>query len=145
MRFPKKVRNALNFFVKECKKKFGKDLVSIILFGSRVKGYAREDSDYDILILIENLPDIKERFNLIEDLEDKIWDKYQIKISSFLLEPEELFEPINPLLFGILSGYKILYGKKKWFRYLENAKEWIRELKPIYIEGEKEWKIEELV
>jgi len=82
---------------------------------------------------------------LIEDLEDKIWDKYQIKISSLLVEPEELFEPINPLLFGILSGYKILYGKKRWFKYLENAKKWIKELKPIYIEGEKEWKIEELI
>lgn len=145
MKLPKKVKEALKFFVKECKKKFGKDLVSVVFFGSRVKGYARFDSDYDILILAKNLPEIKERFDLVEELENRIWDKYKIKVSSLLVEPEELFEPINPLLFGVLSGYKILFGRKNWFKNLQNARQWIKKLKPTYIEGEKEWKIEELV
>ena len=145
MRQFKKTEKALQTFVKACKKKFGKDLVSIVLFGSRVKGYARPDSDYDILVLVKNLPDIKKRFDLIEDIEDKIWNKYRIKISSLLVEPEEIFQPINPLLFGVLSGYKILFGKKNWYQGLYQAKTWIEKIKPIYIEGEKEWRIKELV
>jgi len=145
MKLSKKVKEALKFFVEECKKKFGKDLVSIVLFGSRVKGYARPDSDYDILVLVRKLPEIKKRFDLMESVEDKIWDKYQIKISSLLLEPEELFQPINPLLFGILSGYKVLFGKKDWFQNLSQASQWIKKLKPVYIEGEREWKIKELI
>ena len=141
-KLPKK---ALEEFVKACKRKFGKDLVSVVLFGSRVKGYAREDSDYDILLLVKNLPGLMERFKLLEGLEEKIWKKYKIKISTLLVEPEELFEPINPLLFGVLSGYKLLFGKREWFSHLKRAGSWITKLDPIYIEGEREWRIKELL
>jgi len=64
MKLPSKVRKALNEFVEACKEKFGKDLVSVVLFGSRVKGYTREDSDFDVLVVVKNLPDVKERFLL---------------------------------------------------------------------------------
>ncbi|MEM5881766.1 MAG: nucleotidyltransferase domain-containing protein [Candidatus Aenigmatarchaeota archaeon] len=82
-----KIKKALKDFSEECKKKFKNNLISIVFFGSRVKNLARKDSDYDILIIAKNLPDIKERFDLISDLESKIFEKYAIKISSILVEP----------------------------------------------------------
>ena len=145
MKLTKKEKEALEEFVEACKKKLGESLVSIVLFGSRVKGYAREDSDYDLLIIAKNLPDIKERLNLLEEEENKIWDKYKIKISSLLLEEEEIFSPVNPLLFGVLSGYKVLFGEENFKKNLQQAKAWIEEMNPIYVEGEKEWRIKELI
>jgi len=145
MKLTKKEKEALEEFVEACKKKLGESLVSIVLFGSRVKGYARKDSDYDLLIIAKNLPDIKERLNLLEKEENKIWDKYKIKISSLLLEEEEIFYPVNPLLFGVLSGYKVLFGEKNFKKNLQQAKAWIEEMNPIYVEGEKEWRIKELI
>ena len=141
----KKVKKALNEFIKECRKRFGKNLQSIVFFGSRVKGLARDDSDFDILIVMNKLPDIKERFDLVSDIETKIFEKYKIKISTLLFEPEEIFEPINPLLFGILTGYKVLFGEKKFRKNLDRAKIWIKRINPIYIEGERKWKIKELI
>ena len=145
MKLTKKEKEALEEFVEACKKKLGESLVSIVLFGSRVKGYAREDSDYDLLIIAKNLPDIKERLNLLEEEENKIWDKYKIKISSLLLEEEEIFYPVNPLLFGVLSGYKVLFGEENFKKNLQQAKAWIEEMNPIYVEGEKEWRVKELI
>ena len=141
----KKVKKALNEFIKECRKRFGKNLQSIVFFGSRVKGLARDDSDFDILIVMNKLPDIKQRFDLVSDIETKIFEKYKIKISTLLFEPEEIFEPINPLLFGILTGYKVLFGEKEFRKNLERAKIWIKRINPIYIEGERKWKIKELI
>jgi len=145
MKLTKKEKEALGEFVKVCKKKLGKNLISIILFGSRVKVYAREDSDYDLLIIAKNLPDIKERLNLLEEGESTIWDKYKIKISSLLLEEGEIFSPVNSLLFGVLSGYKVLFGEENFKKNLQQAKAWIEEMDPIYVEGEKEWRIKELI
>jgi len=144
MKLTKREKEDLEEFVEACKEKLGENLISIVLFGSRVKGYARKDSDYDLLIIAKNLPDIKERLNLLEE-ENKIWNKYKIKISSLLLEEEEIFAPVNPLLFGVLSGYKVLLGEENFKKNLKQAKAWIEEMNPIYVEGEKEWRIKELV
>jgi len=145
MKLTKREKDALEEFVEACKKKLGESLVSIVLFGSRVKGYAREDSDYDLLIIAKNLPDIKERLNLLEEEENKIWDKFKIKISSLLFEEEEIFYPVNPLLFGVLSGYKVLFGEENFKKNLQQAKTWIEKMNPIYVEGEKEWRVKELI
>jgi predicted nucleotidyltransferase len=142
MKLTRKEKEALEEFVEACREKLGESLISIVLFGSRVKGYAKKDSDYDLLIIAKNLPDIKERFSLLEKEESGIWDKYKIKISSLLLEEEEIFSPINPLLFGVLSGYKVLFGEENFKKNLQQAKAWIEEMNPIYVEGEKEWRIE---
>jgi predicted nucleotidyltransferase len=145
MKLTRKEKRALEEFIEACKEKFKENLISIILFGSRVKGYARKDSDYDLLIIAKNLPDIKEGLNLLEEEENKIWDKYKIKISSLLLEEEEIFSPVNPLLFRVLSGYKVLFGEENFKKNLQQAKAWIEEMNPIYVEGEKEWRIKELI
>ena len=145
MKISKNAELAIKEFVEDCKKKFGENLVSVILFGSRIKGYAREDSDYDLLVIAKNLPDIKERLSLLEKEEDKIWEKYKIKISSLLFEEDEIFSPVNPLLFGVLSGYKVLFGEENFEKNLRQAKSWIEEMNPVYVEGEREWKIKELI
>jgi predicted nucleotidyltransferase len=36
---------------------YGKQLERVVLFGSRARGDAREDSDYDVAIFLKSLPD----------------------------------------------------------------------------------------
>jgi len=147
MRLPKKVKDALKFFVNECKKKFRKDLVSIILFGSYAKGNWKEYSDVDLLIIVDKkLPLFKERFKLLEDITSKIIEKYYLRLFPIITSVDELNPKyLNPLILGILTGHKVLFGKKFWNKYLSKLKNTIEELDPIYIEGEKEWKIKDLI
>jgi predicted nucleotidyltransferase len=45
-------------FVKELKEKLGNDIITIRLFGSKVRGDFGKDSDIDIFILIKRKGDI---------------------------------------------------------------------------------------
>ncbi len=64
------------FFLKELKNllvtNFGGDISDVILFGSQVTGKAHEDSDYDVLIILNR---------------DYDW-KYQSKITSVVYDME---------------------------------------------------------
>ena len=40
---------------------FGDEIKEVILFGSRAKGTATEDSDYDFLIILKSIPDWKKK------------------------------------------------------------------------------------
>ena len=48
--------------------RFGQDIREIILFGSQVTGAANEDSDYDVLIILNNDYDWRYRHNLISTI-----------------------------------------------------------------------------
>jgi predicted nucleotidyltransferase len=45
--------------------RFGQDIQDVILFGSRVTGTAHEDSDYDVLIILNRDYDWQYRHNII--------------------------------------------------------------------------------
>lgn len=47
-------QNIISFLKTQLQARFGERLKKIILFGSRARGDADEDSDYDVLILLEN-------------------------------------------------------------------------------------------
>jgi len=49
------------------KETYGDLIDRIVLFGSRARGDARTDSDYDIAVFLKELPDVwKERFRLAD-------------------------------------------------------------------------------
>lgn len=49
------LRHALESYKEQLSRRFGPRLVRVALFGSRARGAAREDSDVDVLILIEGI------------------------------------------------------------------------------------------
>ncbi len=71
-------RKVISSFVKELRDKLGNEIVTIRLFGSKVKGDFQEDSDIDIFILV------KKKTAEIEDTIAEIEVDYDIKYGLFL-------------------------------------------------------------
>ena len=93
-----------------CKNIIGKNLKAIVLFGSRASGTAKKDSDFDVLIIADDLPqNWRQRDTIILDL-----DRHGI-FDILLYTSEELenaINAINPLIMNVFDRpHKILYGK----------------------------------
>ncbi len=104
--------------IKDIKAEFGKNLVSVVLFGSYATGKQGEGSDIDILVIADNLPlSRKERLSIIFS----ITRKYLLKgktVSIILRSKDEIkngFEYYNPLLLSISENYKLLYDQERFF------------------------------
>ncbi|EHP88513.1 nucleotidyltransferase domain-containing protein [Methanotorris formicicus] len=144
----KMLNKILNESLQKCKEKFDDDLISIILFGSYARGTATKYSDVDLLVIANNLPKRRiDRYKIIKDIDLEILKKYHITISPILIKPEELStKSINPLIYGILTGYKVIYDKNNfWKNYIEKIKPIIKKEGAIYVERDKEWNIAELI
>ena len=80
-------KNVIDAFIKELRENLGDEIVSIRLFGSKVRGDFHVESDTDIFILIkEKTPDIREKVSGLAA--DYIFD-YDIPLSISLYD---LFE-----------------------------------------------------
>ena len=85
----------LRIFIDQIRKRFGKDLKKIILFGSRARGDHSEESDYDLLLIFEKVtPPLKK---YIEKIENEMLFSHGVLFSTFLFTPDDLeereFEP----------------------------------------------------
>lgn len=93
-------KNSLDPIIQELsaalRKKFGNHIMDIIIFGSRARGDYQEDSDYDVIALV----DVKTR-----ELRDKIYEvtgdlgfAHNVTISIFVYEKERFekdkYEPL---------------------------------------------------
>ncbi|HET9960654.1 MAG TPA: nucleotidyltransferase domain-containing protein, partial [Polyangiaceae bacterium] len=58
-RIPPGLRLALNEYSERLRGKFGERLVELKLFGSYARGEAHEDSDVDVLVVIDGLTDLE--------------------------------------------------------------------------------------
>jgi len=93
--------------------KFGNPVVSVTMFGSRVKGDARPSSDYDMIIIMDQLdsnPNVRGEFTASAIA--SILLESGVRISPIVLTREEATDEVengSPLFASILSNYKILY------------------------------------
>lgn len=138
----------LNNMVKIMKEEFKDDLISVVLYGSVARGDNRNDSDVDLLIIINNLPEdsMLKRITLFEiKVEDKLnlneyWkDGYYISLSPILKTPKEA-EKISPLYLDMVYDAIILYDKDQFFtKILLKLKEKLKELRAERVRMGKKW------
>jgi len=83
-------REAVNSFVKQLQENLGDQIVDIRLFGSKVRGDFRGDSDIDIFILV------KERGSDIEDMVSKIEVDHDIEYGL----------PLSTVLYSLFEYHK---------------------------------------
>ena len=118
---------------------FGEKLMSIILFGSMASGRMRPESDIDLLIVAEKLPEsYSERLKLlrkmtagVEEEAIKLWREKKIYplIDPIILTPEEASK-IQPFYLDLLENSIIIYDKDGFMeRILEGLKDRLRKLR----------------
>jgi predicted nucleotidyltransferase len=148
-KIPENVELAIKEFVEACKEKFKENLVSIVLFGSYVRGNFKETSDVDLLVIFKKLPEsVWERDKMMEEILWKILLEKHVRVSPIIVEPEEIKMHAkwpNPLFYGILLGYHTLLGSKFFEDIISLVKERIRVKDPLYVEGNKEWRLIKLI
>lgn len=77
----------IEMFSREAKRRIGRHLQGITLFGSRARGDARQASDYDMLVIVdEKTPEIRAQ---LLDIEVEILDRYEALVASLLRTRDE--------------------------------------------------------
>ncbi|PKP54300.1 MAG: hypothetical protein CVT90_01955 [Candidatus Altiarchaeales archaeon HGW-Altiarchaeales-3] len=138
----------LSEFIQECKNNFGNELISIILFGSYARKTHTEYSDIDLLVIARGLPKNRiTRHKILNNVKLKFIYKYHVRISPVFMEPGDFStKNINPLIYGILTGYNVIYDPMNFQnKFLVRLKPRIHEKKPIYIEDKQQWQIAEMI
>jgi predicted nucleotidyltransferase len=104
------------------KQKLNQDLVSIILFGSIIKGSFTSTSDIDVLVICEAPPkDWRARDKMVLELTEDIEIKYGTPIHMTLVSEDEILysiESVSPLMLEIYSANEIIYDKDSFFKQL---------------------------
>ena len=138
----------LNNMLKILKEEFKDDLISVVVYGSVARGDNRNDSDVDLLIIMENLPkdSMLKRIRLFETkVEDKLnldeyWKMgYYISLSPVLKTPEEA-EKFSPLYLDMVYDAVILYDRNYFFtRILQKLRDRLKELGAERVRMGKKW------
>jgi predicted nucleotidyltransferase len=82
-----KEKDALARFTRGIRRALGPRLKEMKLFGSRARGERHDESDVDILILVEGL-DFDTRYNVISALSSEVLTETGVPISTLSLKPE---------------------------------------------------------
>lgn len=127
------------------KQKLNNDLLSVILFGSFVKGNFTSTSDIDVLVICEAPPkDWRARDKMVLELTEYTEMKYSTPIHMTLVSKDEILysiESVSPLMLEIYSANEIIYDKDRFFkRLLKHFEENMHLLKAQKIE-DGVWKI----
>lgn len=93
----KKIREVIDKFAEEAKRIYGIKLEGLILYGSCARGDFQNDSDIDILILL-NVPleDISSERNRILDISDKLDLEYDVVLAP-VVQNYELYQKYIPV------------------------------------------------
>ncbi len=117
----------------------GKDLISVVLYGSYASGKQHEHSDVDLLIICSN----KEKSEKLVQEFQREYALKGIKISPLVVSKEEVIFAVkstNPLMLSMKDNYKILFGHDFFEEQIKNLnKEIIR--KGIEKIGKFSWRI----
>jgi predicted nucleotidyltransferase len=126
---PAGLRDDLRRYVAALERRYGADLVSVVLFGSRARGEAGPESDIDVLIVARGLPRKRwDRYGGLSDLARQVSEEFSYAATPTLLRPEEAQE-VKPYYLGMLSGHAILRDEGGFFAgVLERLQQRLAEL-----------------
>ena len=101
MKLTEKENQAISELVSGLKKLYGDNLCRIILYGSKARGNATEDSDIDILIVLKKYNRWDEEFEKICNIVNDICYQYEILISCVIKQEKEFIMRNTPLLLNV--------------------------------------------
>ena len=89
----------------------GDDLLALILFGSRARGDATPDSDWDLLLLAENLP--PSPWRRTQQMLTLLPQEWRHPVSILAHTPAEWFARVTPLALDIALDGIVLYDNSQ--------------------------------
>jgi predicted nucleotidyltransferase len=99
--------DALQHFMQQIREQLGNHLKQIILFGSRARGEDVPGSDYDCLIIVDEVT--KALKDIIDEVTGEALYQHSAVFSAFLISEERHNrQPYNPLLINIVKEGMIL-------------------------------------
>jgi predicted nucleotidyltransferase len=117
--------------------RLGDDLVSVVVYGSVARGSPKKDSDIDILIVADSLPESRmkrqelflEIESPIEPILNDLWDRgFHTDFSPIILSVNEALR-IRPIYLDMVEDAVILYDKDGFFsRVMDRLRGRLREL-----------------
>ena len=96
-----KIRMVLEEFKREIKKLYGKRLRDIILYGSWARGDATEDSDIDVLVILEGKVVPGKEIDRMIDIITEINLKHRVLVSVYSISKEDYLTINSPLLINV--------------------------------------------
>jgi len=95
----------------------GDHLISMILFGSRARGDAKESSDYDLFIVAEELP--PKPFKRVLFIRSPLKGQFEEKFCIIAKTPEEVLSDFPPLFLNLGVDGIILFDTNDFFNNLQ--------------------------
>ncbi|MBN1221377.1 MAG: nucleotidyltransferase domain-containing protein [Anaerolineae bacterium] len=101
----------INLFLQKIQAQLGNNLKEIILFGSRARGDFAPDSDYDCLLVMDEIP--PETENIISDITGEFLYHHDALLSIFpVLEETYRYQKFDPFLMNIRQEGVSLWANK---------------------------------
>ncbi len=133
----------LQEIVERCTKVLGKNLVSVVLFGSRARELHDKRSDIDLLIVVEE----EIESDPLRDVRIDFLLNYSAKLDTIVLSRKDVVDNFNyfsPLFLSFTLGIIILvddgFFKEKYFEFLNKVKE----ENILYVEGGRIWDLKKI-
>lgn len=95
------VKKILEEFKRELERLYGSRLKEVILYGSWARGEATEDSDIDLLIILEGKVVPGKEIDRMIDIITDINLKYSVLISVYPISEEDFYKIKSPLLMNV--------------------------------------------
>jgi len=96
-----KERQAVKELIDELKKLYGDNLSRVILYGSKARGDATEDSDVDILVVLKNIQNFSLERKKVKEISWRLSYKYDLLLSIIIRSEQEYMRKDTPLLMNI--------------------------------------------
>ena len=83
------------------KKLYGDNLSCVILYGSKARGDATEDSDIDILVVLKNIQNFSSERKKVKEISWRLSYKYELLLTVIIRSEQEYMQKDTPLLMNI--------------------------------------------
>lgn len=94
-------KEAVSDFIEDIREIYGEELDGIILYGSRARGDADEESDIDLLVVLKNFDDFWEEFRKITDLSSEVSYTYDVVLSAIPVKRKDYESQMSPLMLNV--------------------------------------------